>query len=327
MTLPNPSMSASTLRTVYLGTPGAMSKLVVPNAGVAFPLSRGGTSAKLLSGGTSKVSQTRTRRTYSLSWGDRTLDDLDPILGFYSGLRGEGPFCLVDPAWRNLMSHSRSTFGKQLQAISGWSAPVSSSISYDAAFVMAGYAGPTNNSGVLKWTSPANGAYLFEGTQAVAGTGVPDVDSITRAGTAIPYLADQAHTLSVAVMTYSGTASLRIVAFGLPAAGAALTGATRVNGATAAVGAGAPSLLSVSVPVGTAGFSAAATPYLCMGIQVTAAGAGNVAVAAAMQQIGVSTPGAWVQGLGVPRVLVLDDNPAGVTIWDRQTQSLTLAEI
>src|SRR6185312_2684931 len=158
-----PIINRSTLRTVHLGIPGSMVKTVCPNAGVTFPLTRAGVTHILTTGGTAVTRRKHTKRTYTLTWDNQTPDEADPILSFYLGTQGFGPFCLIDPSWRNYLTVAVSTFGRQLQAIEGWSLPAADTAPTYSATIAPPPLAPY--SGVLVWPAPVNTHTLFEGTQ------------------------------------------------------------------------------------------------------------------------------------------------------------------
>lgn len=326
MTFPSPDLNPlnSTLRTIYLGTPGAMVSAKVPDAGVQYPLTRGGGSSQLLSGGTSATRRPKTRRTYSFSWSNRMIDELNDIVGFYAGLRGDGPFCLIDPAWRNLYGPQVGTFGRQFQSISGW-APTASARppSYDGTTTPSvGVAG--GNCGVLRW-APANNDVLIEAASYTpAGTLVtPDIDSVTKAGTAVPWLPSQIHTISVAARAVSGTNTVRLDAWGIGDTGVLATLQSQALIGTATALSTAWQTLATAVP---RNFFPATVKYVITAVTCLATGA-PILLSNPQHEIGVSVPSAWAVPLGVPRVIVADDSAAASDYWDRQTQTLKLPEI
>lgn len=307
------SCTPTTLKTVYLGRPGSMTQIWCPNSGYSAPLVRAATAHTLAGGGTAVTRRRKTRRTYALAWTGLTPELADPILAFYTGLMGLGPFCLVDPAWRNQQSLDVSTFGQAVGAIVGWATPIGDTQPvFDASLTPFAEA-----SGVARWNSAVNAHVLFEGSN-LAGVYTPDLTN------AVPYLPDQSNVITVYAKTATSTCSVILKAFGLTAAGSA----SPVN-----VAAGAVTLttsyqrLTVVVPVGAAGWSAAATPYISAALMCNQTSAPVIHVSNAQIQTGPSTADPWVAGLGVPRVVIPDPADSNVDVWWRRNHTLILAEI
>lgn len=312
MTWPNPNCNPTTLKTVYLGQPGAMVNLSMPDAGYTAPLGRAGVNHQLAEGGVAVTRRRKTRRLYGISFSGLTPELADPILAFYTGLMGLGPFRLVDPAWRNAMSLDVSTFGQQVGAIVGWDTPsADAQPTFNAAITPFQEA-----SGVLQWATPVNGHYLSE-WQNPAGTAVPD------ASNSVPYLADQPYVISLYARTASSTCSVVPAAFGAAANG---SGLVTVSGAAVTLTT-AWQRLTVPVPVGSSGWSAAATPYIGAALKCNQTSAPTVYVSDAQIEVGPPAANPWVAGLGCPKVIVED--PFGVTVnvrWLKDT-TLVLAEM
>jgi len=90
-------------KTYYLGAPGSMQAIRTPNAAVTQPLSRSENVHQLISGGVAVTRRGRGRRGWQLGWAGCTPDTADQMIGFYLGVFGDGPFCYVDPSWRNML--------------------------------------------------------------------------------------------------------------------------------------------------------------------------------------------------------------------------------
>lgn len=320
--LASPAAPASSLNTAYLGRPGSMVRLVVPDTGIAAPMTRGETNHDLIAGGGTVTRRRHTRRLFAMNWSHRAVDEADAILSFYFGTRGFGPFALVVPTWRNLLDMDVSTMGVALSSLTGWSTAASASVPVFSASAGPTVAGVPIATGVGRWPSPVNNARIFAGALSSAGVYTPGT---TGRPYATPYLPDQPAIVSMYAATLSSTCSAAVAAIGVPAAGTAspvvATGTTVTLTTTW-------QRLSVVVPVGTSGWTAAATPYICPALQCLSASAPNILIAAASVQMGtLLTTDPWVTGLGTPRVVIL--GPAGndSTLWVRQSSQLQMREI
>lgn len=318
MTLPTPTLSASTFQTMYLGIPGAMTKAPVPDNNISHPLDRAGQSHKLAGGGNT-VSRARfMRRTYSLSYTNRTHDEMDPLLAYYFGTMGPGPFALMIPGWRNLQDTDVSTMGVTAGGLSDWSVTsvAGGTLAYSTAVPP-----PLPNTGLMSWTTPANSAVVNEGTY---GTGTFQyTPNITNRPYGVPYLPDQPFSTSIYARTASSTCSVRAAAVG---ASATTVSPVYATGPTVVLTT-AWQRLQVSIPVGTAGWSAAATAYIASGIQCMQAGAPTIYLAASQIEAGLVTASAWLTGMGCPRVIFADPLNASLVVFPRRTQSFTLLEV
>lgn len=317
MTLPTPILeqSASTFATTYLGQPGAMTKTPVPDTGITITLGRGGTTHGLASGGTSINRARYVRRNYTLSFNHRLTEDMDPLLAYYYGTMGAGPFALMIPGWRNVQDMDVSTMGAAVGGVTGW-ATTAGDTQPVSDFIVAP---PLPNTDVLKWASAVNTHNLVEGS--FSGTNY--LPNTSGRPYSTPYLADQAFLVSIYARTTSGTPSVAALAIGQTAAGGAMVAAI---GATTVLSASVWTRMSVAVPVGTGGWSAAATPYISAGLRCLSAGSPTIYVAASQIEVGVSALRNWVTGMGSPRVVIPDPLGASHTLFARRAQSLTLME-
>lgn len=308
MTLPIPvSALTSGLRSFYLGAPGNLTKLRIPDAGYTAPLSRGEVTHDLISGGTAVTRRVRARRVYQLGFSGCTADTAATLLGFYVGDYGDGPFCFVDPAWRNQLRDDASTFGARGQAVTGWglSNPGVESVTYTTG--VDPFAVP---SGVAVWAGAGNGSHL--GTGAYSGaTLVPDVTA------ACPYLADQPTTVSVYVRTATSTASLTLRGLAVQADGTVASTTT----ATLTANTAGWQRATVTVPASLTAL------YTLADVLCNTASAPSIYLSCAAVQYGVTVPGAWVGGVGVPRVVVSAPLANSSTLFVARDHALTLAEI
>jgi len=291
MTLPLSALG-SAFKSFYLGTPGTLKKLRVVDHGYSSAMSRAEVLHQLAGGGNTVTRRRDPRRTWPLSFTGMTPDSADLLVQFYTGIYGAGPFCFVDPAWRNALALDASTFGVRFQALSAWSLSVTSqSLTYDGT-VTPFQAG----SGVARWTGAQSGSKMGLGTYT-AGTLIPDVLS------APPGVTDGSavtHSLSAYSRAISGTANLTFFAYGMNAAGSLVSAS------------------SVNATVGTTWTQFTATvlanvgaTYVIHGFTCNTNSSPPLLFSNADTQYlpTAATPrGAWVTGTGSPRVIL---GPAG----------------
>jgi hypothetical protein len=293
------------LKSYYLGVPGAMRLLRVAQDAVTAPASRGEVQHDLISGGTAVTHRKDTRRTWGLAYPGCTPDTADLLVGFYAGVFGDGPFCFVDPAWRNALHVAVSTFGAPLQAISGWSASVSAQpLTYDTTVTA-----PVATSGVMRWTGATNTAQVGLGTWS-GSVFTPDTAK------APPYLPQQVTSISVYARSVSGTPSVSL-------RGQAVNGAGVVQNtqtATTTLSSAAWTLLTVTVP------AALNASYVLPNLLCNTSTA-VLQFACPLVQYGKSPPDTYVVGLGIPRVVIPQEFGGQYTVMFARDHGLTLAEI
>jgi hypothetical protein len=293
------------LKSYYLGVPGAMRLLRVAQDAVTVPAQRGEVQHDLISGGTAVTHRKDTRRAWQLAYPGCTPDTADLLVGFYAGVFGDGPFCFVDPAWRNALHVHASTFGAPLQAISAWSASVSAQpLTFDTTVIA-----PVATSGVMRWTGATNTAQVGLGAWS-GSVFVPDTAK------APPYLPQQVTSISVYARSVSGTPSVSLRGQAVLAAGTVVNTQT----ATATLSSAAWTLLAVTVPASlTASY---VLPNLLCNTSTSV-----LQFACPLVQYGKSPPDAYVVGLGVPRVVIPQGFAGQYTVMFARDHGLTLAEV
>jgi hypothetical protein len=259
----------------------------------------------LISGGTAVTHRKDTRRAWQLAYPGCTPDTADLLVGFYAGVFGDGPFCFVDPAWRNALHVHASTFGAPLQAISAWSASVSAQpLTFDTTVIA-----PVATSGVMRWTGATNTAQVGLGAWS-GSVFVPDTAK------APPYLPQQVTSISVYARSVSGTPSVSLRGQAVLAAGTVVNTQT----ATATLSSAAWTLLAVTVPASlTASY---VLPNLLCNTSTSV-----LQFACPLVQYGKSPPDAYVVGLGVPRVVIPQGFAGQYTVMFASDHGLTLAEV
>lgn len=94
--------------TFYLGRPGSLVALPHPGRGIDPTLSIPLTARQTISGGRTVDRAPAGRRTYELTWASLSPDQHSIVEEFYVGAKGFGPFALIDPWRRNLLTANQS---------------------------------------------------------------------------------------------------------------------------------------------------------------------------------------------------------------------------
>lgn len=94
--------------TIYFGTPGGLASLPQPRGGVRAPRLRPTYSFATGGGGTRVSKVVGGRRQYALNWESLDLDTFSTLLEYDQGHRGSGPFALLDPGQRNMLTVNQS---------------------------------------------------------------------------------------------------------------------------------------------------------------------------------------------------------------------------
>lgn len=135
---------------IYFGRPGAVQEIWCPFTGVGSPRQRATTTFLTASGG-ARVQRTRGgNRTYTLDYGglgDRAFRYLE---AFDAGHQGPGPFVLLDPARRNLLSVNQSSGTSDSNTADGFAFSGGSGQAFSSS--------PLNGQGLprsMLWTSTA----------------------------------------------------------------------------------------------------------------------------------------------------------------------------
>lgn len=294
----------------YLGVPGAMRQLRIPDSGFTSSAQRGEHATPLISGGSAVARRLKTRRAWGFTFTVMLPETADLLVGFYTGMFGDGPFCLVDPSWRNGLSSGGSTFDRQNGQISAWSLSVTAgqTLALDTSF-----APPFPTSGVARWSGAMNGSAVGLGTwDAVAAEFLPDLVN------SAPYVSDAVSTVSVYARAVSGSPQVQLITDVNTAGGTTLVSAT---GSTTTLTA-AWQRLSVVLPLGTAGAGYIVPSVGCL------TNSSVIQLACTDLQYGVSEPAHWVMGLGVARVLFTSPGLASQsTLTILRDHSIALVEI
>lgn len=294
------------LRTYFLGVPGAMATIRTPNAAIQVPVNRSENTHQLINGGLAVTRRVASRRAWQLTWSGLTPDLADQLVGYYTGVYGDGPFRFVDPAWRNALTVADSTFGAVVDSIGSTTWATSSSgaaLTFDTTV-----AAPSPQSGVLRWTAVPNGGQLAPGSWD-GGKFVPNTLA------AVPYLPQVVTSITVYGRALTGTPNL------------SLRGRTQTSDGTTVgtVTASANMSTSVWTPLQVTVPSGQVASYVAPNILCNTANS-VVQLACPLVQYGKTPADPWVIGLGVPRVIVAEAMPVQYELLYARDHSLILAE-
>lgn len=313
MSVQSPPLMLGTYGGFYLGTPGAMNRLQMPDAGYSVIASRGEVVQTLLSGGTVVNRVIDTKRQWPVAFSSMSPDAANLLVAFYAGSMGPAPYNLWDPAWRNALSDYASSFGVKVTTVTGWALSITGTqtLTYNTSV-----AEPNATSGSGLWVGAGNGSKIAVATSFATSTRpLPDPNSAPL------YLSDTGQGGSLYVRTVSSTASLTLNVNAYDAAGNVVT--TGSSGTATASSAGWTRLSSF-LASGGAGL------YTIPVLTCNTAGAPNILVCCADVQYNMNSIAdleAWVLGLGSPRVVISSGLPSNVRILPYRDQAMTFSEI
>lgn len=303
----------SQLQSLYLGQPGNMQKLPIPDAGYTAPISRGEVDHALASGGNTVTRRRYMKRAYGFAWSAALPEVGDLLTSFYGGAMGLGPYRLVDPSVRNHLDFDTANMGAALAANSSWSAPSGDTVPYTDPTQAApsGIIGATP----LHWPSPVSGHTLVAATYGPGTVYTPTL--LTPV-----YLADQTVYVSIWMRAASGTPTVSLKLIGLPSVGTATPPSTSVSCPLTTTWtrygfAAAPS---------ASGFGNVTTPYITLGITAPASCPDLLLTAAQLEYGQTSKANPWVQGEGCPRVSIGGPFGSQVNVWWRRDRTLAMVE-
>lgn len=304
-----------TMGAMYLGKPGAMVNLGVPQAGYQSIGSRAEAVHKLISGGTAVTRTANYKRIWLLPAAAQTEAAAQYMLAFFAGSMGLGPFVLVDPGWVNKLAPDTSSMGAVIQAITTWTPLNAGALAWDGTDVAA-----QPQSDIMTWTGAGNTSKIGLGSWS-GSTLLP------ATGTAPPYVSDQGSSGSVYLRTGSSTASVSVILYGVTSTGSiSVTGST----ATAAISSAGWTRLTSFLASGNT-----TAQYEVIQILCNTNSAPVIWASAADIQYGptnAATLGAWALGLGSPRVVFMPSTgtypglPAAISHFPYRDMTYTLAE-
>jgi hypothetical protein len=310
-----------TITRVYLGNPlspnGLLPLPAVPVGG-SIASAAGGMSPSLgrlisaqtlLSGGVAVMRRAHTKSQYQLQWMIRGVADMELLMSFFDGRQGGGPYCLVDPSWRNYLPPNVAGMGSVIGALPEWS-PTQGSFT-----PITSVTPPTGHySGVGNWATAGSGSILYMGlNNIVDGTWLPPV---------IPGLS---HGFAIWARTASSTATVTpALMYGVGGSAPAGTAATGSAGSLTTT------WQQLTVPVASSFSWPSTADYAMLKLTCSTASAPNLYFSAPEfvydTASSVSPLSPWASGVGVPRVLFTGEMPSPVGRPTMRDVTLTLQE-
>lgn len=243
------------------------------------------------------------KRIYQLSGEYLTTDEFSVLETLYLGGYGPGPFVLIDPWRRNLLSANQST-GTEISAdTTGFVAITGTLSSSTAQSVLGGRS--------LAWAVTAANQRMMQGT--LANTTNATLLSDT------PVLPSTSYTGQVKARLSVSTGTVRLDVYWFTSAGAFISASTgtAVAQSTAAFG----SALTVTAT------SPATAALARLSVTNTVMGAAQTIYLDQWQLEQAATAGAWAVGTGVPRVSFTSDLGQTYSLSGYVSATLELTEI
>lgn len=154
--------------TIWFGRLGALSALPDPLRGMTVPAARAGTEAATIGGGrVVSFAPGSGRRRFQMGWNHLDPDHLTIFEEYFAGLRGPGPFVLLDPARRNHLTANQAGATSASNDATGFTVDASEAVTSNPdAFLR----GPRS----ARWTLPATvTSGVFELAPPAGLVGVP----------------------------------------------------------------------------------------------------------------------------------------------------------
>lgn len=285
----------------WLGKAGNMIQLPSTDPAYAVVVTRGDVLHGLIGAGSTVTHRAHQKRAWTITWKRIQRRDFEIVNGFYRGIFGDGPFCLIDPADVNLLGLDTSMCGARNGKIGSWTTGGADTIAYDSTITP-----PITPCGVLRWHGAGNGSILAAGPRSGASV-------IFDATSSIPLVQALQQELSVYAWTASGVANVQLVLND----GVSATAASSTVGLTTT-----PQQLALNHAAGAFG----ANGYLILTVKCLTASAPDILISAPQLEFGVSTPSAFAAGSDAPRVVIPPLTRAVDRVWGKP-MSLTLAQI
>lgn len=105
---------------IYLGNPGALTKLYWPSGGINAPRIRASSVFNTGTGGTRMSKLLTAARTYTLDYAGLGRENWAILEAYDQGHMGPGPFVLLDPGRRNLLTVNQSASTSQTNDTTGF---------------------------------------------------------------------------------------------------------------------------------------------------------------------------------------------------------------
>lgn len=163
----------------WLGKLGALAALPTPRPGLTPTSVRAGTVAQTIGGGqVASFASPTGRRVYQMAWNHLPPESYTMLEEFFTGARGRGPFILLDPARRNLLSANQSGTTSATSDTSGFTVDPSEAVTSTSDTYSRG---PQS----LRWTLPGvvtSGVLDLDPPGRLAGWPTPPGQSWTLSG-------------------------------------------------------------------------------------------------------------------------------------------------
>jgi hypothetical protein len=297
----------------WLGPAGKLQQLEMPDTGFTWDPSLSETVHGLVSGGTTVTRRAKVKRTGSLDMGALDQDQADLVMRLYLRAFGPGPYCLVEPTYRNLVTPDVSMSGGHgTVSMDSWATSDSTDL-----VPQPNYTGvmPAAGAGSFDWNA-ANGSILVQG-----GYDTTHGNPEALPGESVPVVPGLDMTLSVYVLCDAGTGSVKLRACGRDGdSDGAQT--TNLDSADTPVADSVWGRITLPVPAGT--FT---SKYLVLALVSTSAQTGSsIWVSAPQIEIGLEATD-WHVGMGVPRVVFTGGPKTKIARLALQANTLQLSEV
>lgn len=296
----------ATNKRYWLGKPGGRTGMVrLPSleAGAVVPIKRGESTSGLLGGGVGSTYTPIPKRTWKLkrSWLSQTEQEI--LRSLYLGRPDKGPFRLIDPGERNLLSPDASTFGGFTANTSFW--------------VPSGFTATRDGTSIVLPTSATSVRESDAITTGVV-TAVSILDSNVSDNTIrIPRIPGVNYDFSIWVGMLTGTSTFLRCEL--------ISTNTVISTAVQLTGAG--NWLRASVNATDAALGAL-TPFIDMRFHVVAPVVGSPTLILRAPQLTISDAAEeYALGLGVPAVVFTDGIMQNTPRTKFRDQTFSLAEI
>lgn len=285
----------------------------IPDFGYTGTLDQGRVTHTLIGGGVAVQRVAKTFRQYALSFSGQTADVLDQIVSAAYGLLGNGPYYFVDPLWRNLLPGHIAGVGTLQQNSTGFIPSASNTVAFSSAIAPPS-AAPLN--GVQVWVATIGGTLGINQSAALVNeaSALPVIPGVPI--TFAAWIKSLANTTLTPVANFSNAAGTSVGTVTLSPTWASTSSYARFSATCA----------PASFPAGAVTASLRLASSAATSVHIAALDAQYLT--ASVAGVGAAALPAWVLGLGVPKVVIVNTQKAdhGGRLL-RRNQDLTLAEV
>lgn len=242
------------------------------------------------------------KRTYAMAQKNISQDDLGVLEALYLGGFGPGPFVLVEPWRRNLLSANQSTGTDAGRDTTGFKA-ITGTLSSQTAQ-------SDHGSRSLGWAVTAANQRIMQGDLANTTNATLLLDT--------PVLPSTSYTGQARGRLSASTGTVRLDIYWFTAAGAFISAST--GSATAQSNSAFTSFTVTATSPSTAALAR-------LSVTNTVMGAAQTIYLDKWQLEQASSASAWVPGTGVPRVSFTDDFAQSYDIWPFVNAGVTMTEV